>query len=829
MLTKQAQDLDEALSVEDDDFVIIGRGSQFLRASADLIGTGGSGSGGNNTVVDHGDVATGIETVDVDAGGVHRIVATGDFAIDFTGWLPANNYSPVMIAAVNFGAHNVDLSVVDSWMTFDGNPPDFKTSGTDYVVIFTLDNGVTKTGSIKDYDGNSGGGGGGGDALTTDPLSQFAATTSAELRGVISDETGTGALVFATSPTLVTPALGTPASGVLTNATGLPVSSGVSGLGTGVATALAINVGSAGAFVAFNGALGTPSGGTLTNATGLPVSTGISGLGTGVATFLATPSSANLAAAITNETGSGALVFATSPALTTPDLGTPSAATLTNATGLPVSTGISGLGTGVATFLATPSSANLAAAITNETGSGALVFATSPTLVTPALGTPSAVVLTNATGLPVASGISGLGTGVATAMAVNVGSAGAFVVFNGAGGTPSSLTLTNATGLPLSTGVTGDLPVTNLNGGSGADNTKFWRGDGVWAAPPAGGGGGDALVANSLAQFAATTSLELKGVISDETGSGALVFATSPTLVTPALGTPSALVLTNATGLPVSTGITGLGTGIATFLATPSSANLASAITNETGSGALVFATSPALTTPDLGTPSALTLTNATGLPISTGVSGLGSNIATFLATPSSANLAAAITNETGSGALVFATSPTLVTPTIGVATATSINGNIFTTGTYTLTGAAGKTLTFSNSITIAGTDGTTVTFPATSSAMLASNLEDQTITGGAAVTSKGAGTKSSGTFTLDMGDRPLQDYTNGGAHTLAPGTPTGSIILDIVNNGSAGAITTSGWTKVTGDSFTTTNGHKFRCHASVGANGSLLIVQAMQ
>lgn len=117
----------------------------------------------------------------------------------------------------------------------------------------------------------SGGGGGGGDALTTQPLSQFAATTSAQLAGVISDETGTGALVFATSPTLVTPLLGTPTSGTLTNCTGLPVASGISGLGTGVATALAINVGSAGAFVTFNGALGTPSSGTLTNATGLPL------------------------------------------------------------------------------------------------------------------------------------------------------------------------------------------------------------------------------------------------------------------------------------------------------------------------------------------------------------------------------------------------------------------------------------------------------------------------------------------------------------------------------------------------------------------------------
>jgi hypothetical protein len=111
-------------------------------------------------------------------------------------------------------------------------------------------------------------------------------------------------------------AMGTPTSITLTNGTGLPVATGISGLGTGVATALAVNVGSSGAVVVNGGALGTPSGGTLTNATGLPVATGISGLGTGVATFLATPSSANLASAVTDETGTGALVFAGSPALT---------------------------------------------------------------------------------------------------------------------------------------------------------------------------------------------------------------------------------------------------------------------------------------------------------------------------------------------------------------------------------------------------------------------------------------------------------------------------------------------------------------------------------
>ncbi len=135
--------------------------------------------------------------------------------------------------------------------------------------------------------------------------------------------------------------------------------------GTGVLTALGVNIGSAGAFVTFNGAGGTPSSITLTNGTGLPV-TSLTGTGTGV-----------LAALQVNIGSAGA------PVLFNGAGGTPSSITLTNGTGLPLGS-ITGLGSGVSTLLATFSSANLRSALTDETGSGgAAVFANSPTITTP--------------------------------------------------------------------------------------------------------------------------------------------------------------------------------------------------------------------------------------------------------------------------------------------------------------------------------------------------------------------------------------------------------------------------------------------------------------
>lgn len=161
--------------------------------------------------------------------------------------------------------------------------------------------------------------------------------------------------------------------------------------------------------------------------------------------------------------------------------------------------------------------------------------------------------------------------------------------------------------------------------------------------PPASGSGGGSGTVTSVAVSGGTTGLTTSG--GPITTSGTIALA----------GTLAA-----ANG---GTGVTALGTGVATALGQ-----------NVSGSGGFCLTTSCSLTTPALGTPSSGTLTNATGLPILTGISGLGTGVATALG--SAVN---------GSGAVVLTTSPALVTPALGAATATTINSVTIPTGADTV------------------------------------------------------------------------------------------------------------------------------------------------
>jgi hypothetical protein len=217
-----------------------------------------------------------------------------------------------------------------------------------------------------------------------------------------------------------------------------------------------------------------------------------------------------------------------------------------------------------------------------------------------------------------------------------------------------------------------------------------------------------ALTNNKLDAFAATSSSELRSVISDETGTGGLVFADTPTLVTPNIGaaTGTSLVLSgdltvngttttiNSTEITVDDKNLTLGSvatptdagadggGITLKGATDKTINWVDATDAWTFSEHVNLASGKAFyLNGTLETAATQTLTNKTidgasntlTVRIANDVSGLGTGVATFLATPSSANLASALTDESGSGTVAFTTSPTFVTPTLGVATATSI------------------------------------------------------------------------------------------------------------------------------------------------------------
>jgi len=590
-----------------------------------------------------------VQNIHADAGGINYNVPTGDL-------------------------HDFQVNAV-SQMTINVSTIDFQANTlTDILDITSITslNGV----AIGNY------------AISTDNLSVFAATTSAQLAGVISDETGTGLLVFGTSPTIVTPTIAsfTNATHNHTNAAGggqIAASTALSDFAnlalvagdvfTGVhdfggATSLEIPNGAA-PTVDAAGEIAVDT--TITDHTGaIKLHDGteeITVIGVPTAQITTTDGHVVQYDAATNQFIMAAVgaadnlgdhtatqdldmagfdiddvdsIYITEKADATADVAgqgqvwvdnlTPNILKFTDDAGTDFT--VANTAMKLDSFAAT-TSAELASTISNETGSGLLVFGTSPTIVTPTIAS-----FTNAQhshlnaaggGTITEAAISDLGTYFDTA-GTGLTSSGSTVNVIG---TASRITA-NANDIDIASDYVGQASITTL----GTITTGVWTGTAVASAnldtdtmhlsvaqtvdgaktfqdnafliqnpaatfeylfqagaiaadrtvtlPVLAGndtlvfeahtqtltnktintasntitvaeadisdlGTAAALVADNLSVFAATTSAELAGVISDETGSGALVFATSPTLVTPALGTPASGVMTNVTGIPV--------------------------------------------------------------------------------------------------------------------------------------------------------------------------------------------------------------------------------------------------------------------------------------
>lgn len=488
----------------------------------------------------------------------------------------------------------------------------------------TINNSLTLFGT----DGSSVAFGGGGNvAYKGDTLAQFNPTTSAQLISVISDETGSGQLVFNTSPSLVTPSLGVASATTINRVTiTAPTTGSTLTIGDGktlvVNNSLTFN-GTDAAVVAFG------SGGTVVY-TGSKLST------------MALTTAAELANVISGTTGTGSLVFANAPSLTAPVLGAATATSInkvnitapTNSATFTLSDGktltvintltftgndsstVNFLSGGTAAYradklsvFAATTSNELENVISDNTGTGNLVFSNNPTLHYPTLINP------------------------------NIFTANDFVV-------TGNLFVSGTTTTVNSVVATLQDPVLSLGGNTApvADDNKdrgvefrwhtgsaaklgffgFDDSTGRFTFIPDGTNTGE-VFSGTLGNIDVNgiyingSLLQASNLSNGVTGTGNIVLDNSPIMITPNIGTPSFGNLANAINLPIRTGVSGMATNMANFLAVPTSANLSTVITDETGTGNLVFNTNPTITTGLVTNSTSFNLFNTTALTMNIG------------------------------------------------------------------------------------------------------------------------------------------------------------------------------------------------------------------
>lgn len=499
-------------------------------------------------------------------------------------------------------------------------------------------------------------------------------------------------------------------------------------------------------FVLPGGALGTPSSGTLTLCTGLPISTGVSGLGTGAAAFLATPSSANLLALITDETGTGANVFANTPTLVTPNIGVASGTSLTlsgdlvvngstvtlNATTLEIKdknivlanvttpTEITCDGAGITIKSVTDHTFNYVAANTAWTSSENIDLASGKVIKFNGVSVLSATALNKvtvtapATGstLTIVDGATLTASATANVSGTNSGDDAINSLYSGLI-SDKTVVLTAGTNVTI----TGTYPSFTINAtGGGGSGT-------VTTASVVSANGFAGSVATDTTTPAITISTSITGLLK---GNGtAISAATSGTDYV----IPSGSITGNASTVTTNANLTGVIT----------STGNATAIASQTGTGSkFVVDTSPTLITPLLGTPTSGNLANCTFPTLNQNSSGTAAGLsATLTVTSGGTGLATLTANNVilGNGT----SNPTFVAP--------STSGNVLTSNgtTWQSTAPAGGggsgTVTTASVVSANGFGGSVATATSTPAITLTTSITGLLKGNGTAITAATAGT----------------------------------------------------------------------------------------